>query len=707
MIRYGQERKLDLASFLPGYVQDEELSEVVGVFQDVLNEMYEGAESYTKTQEISISRAEHIAGEDASDVLYKYGNGKLPTAVDAAGNVTSGPEGVWPYESTGSNILPTQDQLTLRDDNGDINPEYVGTLPVGNESFPIKDSLNSNNDNLENYPFDYNEPIDVQAVSETNNSGALSYNKTGMYEDHANAAGQGNKKLVGYSEANSFLSSDLVERTYNESISVLEKIYKLGNLKDPSLIDFEYITYFADHIGYDMQLNMFHFEHNTVTQKKYKDMITEIEAERALDQDTYIPLTSKEKEAIYNMLVNKAAHNPINEMVADEYDLNREILDEVKKQFIEMQVRALIENLPYWYKIKGTDDSLKILLYSFGLIADIHNYYTQDYTPNRQNWEVADVFYNTGKIKTNMNNINALTEDFTEIPDDWYPTPHFQVKFDYNATWANSGKTDVLSDMDKFGSMIEAIHASKPINTVFKGLAGIFRTAQTRRVGVKEVVRATYSSSVFEDSVIYGYVVDDVLNPTKLTKTRIDTEATRFIVQYEAGASAAETAILALQTEITGDANTAHNVAVYYNVTNVPLEPSLPLKTNPEATTDAKVLTDNYEMVEWVNDTNKMVFDGDTVIADENYLVDILGKGSHYNGKEYVLDDITNPSNILPDVIDQTHMIFKVGVNPGAGAIEDTIVTLQLELRATIVAANPNVIYAPEWLPEVYYEPTP
>ena len=75
MIRYGQERRLDLSNFLPGYVADEELSEVVKAFQDVLNEMYEGAESYTKTKEISISRNEHLAGEDGSDVLYKYGKG--------------------------------------------------------------------------------------------------------------------------------------------------------------------------------------------------------------------------------------------------------------------------------------------------------------------------------------------------------------------------------------------------------------------------------------------------------------------------------------------------------------------------------------------------------------------------------------------------------------------------------------------------------
>jgi len=63
MIRYGQERRLDLSSFLPGYVADEELSEVVGVFQDVLNEMYEGAEAYTKTREIGISRDSYLAGK--------------------------------------------------------------------------------------------------------------------------------------------------------------------------------------------------------------------------------------------------------------------------------------------------------------------------------------------------------------------------------------------------------------------------------------------------------------------------------------------------------------------------------------------------------------------------------------------------------------------------------------------------------------------
>jgi len=499
MIRYGQERRLDLSSFLPGYVADEELSEVVGVFQDVLNEMYEGAEAYTKTREIGISRDSYLAGEDGSDVLYKYGNGQLPTAVDSLGNVTYGDEGEWPYKSNGVEIIPTQEQLTLRLPNGDINPEYIGPLPVGDKPFPEDENAwNPNNDNLENYPFDYTEPIDIQAVGGSANPGALAYNKKGMYEVDSSAAATADKNLVNFAEANEYLSSDLVERTYNESISVLEKIYKLGNLKDPSLIDFEYITYFADHIGYDMKLNLFHFENNVATMAKYNEMIDQIEADRTASGN-YVALTDDEREAIYNMLVNEAASSPINDMVADEYDLDREILDEVKTQFIEMQVRALIENLPYWYKIKGTDDSLKILLYSFGLIADIHNYYTKDYEPNRQNWEVADVFYNTSKVKTNVNKVNALTEDFSNIPDDWYPTPHFSVKFDYNATWANSGKTGVLSNMEKFGSMVEAIHASKPINTVFKGLSGIFRTTHSQVIGIKEVIRTTYASTVFDN----------------------------------------------------------------------------------------------------------------------------------------------------------------------------------------------------------------
>jgi hypothetical protein len=316
---------------------------------------------------------------------------------------------------------------------------------------------------------------------------------------------------------------------------------------------------------------MFHFEDNVATMTKFNEMVDQIEAAR-YDEGIYTPLTDAERESIYNMLVNKAEHNPINEMVADEYDLDRTILDEVKTQFIEMQVRALIENLPYWYKIKGTDDSLKILLYSFGLIADIHNYYTEDYSPNRQNWEVADVFYNTSKLKSNANNVNALSEDFSNIPDDWYPTPHFQVKFDFNATWANSGKTGVLSDMEKFGSMIEAIHASKPINNVFKGLAGIFRTSQAKRVGVKEVIRITHASTVYTPPRdIIGYVVDDPASPTSLTIATMRTAATKFSREYVDDDIMTQSSIDTIQSlKAAADISDPDNASIdiYYDVTS-------------------------------------------------------------------------------------------------------------------------------------------
>jgi hypothetical protein len=47
----------------------------------------------------------------------------------------------------------------------------------------------------------------------------------------------------------------------------------------------------------------------------------------------------------------------------------------------EKYLRLMISNLPNWYKIKSTNNAIKVMLYSFGLIGDIVEYYSNNYLP--------------------------------------------------------------------------------------------------------------------------------------------------------------------------------------------------------------------------------------------------------------------------------------------------------------------------------------
>lgn len=187
----------------------------------------------------------------------------------------------------------------------------------------------------------------------------------------------------------------------NPQISILEKIKRIAELHDPDLIDMEYIQFFANYLGYNININS-----------------SEIGNFGTFNTDTTICSAS---------------------------DINK-------------YTRFIIGNLPTWYKIKTTDNMVQIMLYSFGLISEIVQFYTK---------RIADGGYDPYLVNWKMN-----SENFTNIPDSWFPTPHFSVLIDIDKTLNdNPDDPDILSKIMIQGDrIIKAVHSVRPINTVFHKL---------------------------------------------------------------------------------------------------------------------------------------------------------------------------------------------------------------------------------------------
>lgn len=239
-------------------------------------------------------------------------------------------------------------------------------------------------------------------------------------------------------------------------ISILEKIYRLVDNFDPWLMPEENIQYYAHNLGYPLDLS--------------RDDLG----------------------------------------LADYDTVDSDVLDVNKKKYY----RFMASSLPDWYKIKTSRAAIKVLLYSFGLLGDCVYYYTKTYmdsvlttTQAKDNAETdllstrsidmsTDVkdLYNQLCILQNridilkvnasksedwmlsMWNPNKIEEDISNIPDDYFPTPHFRIWFDVNSS-VESGNYSKRLALQK--SVAKAIQTVKPINTVFEGLVGYFNAPIT------------------------------------------------------------------------------------------------------------------------------------------------------------------------------------------------------------------------------------
>jgi hypothetical protein len=214
-------------------------------------------------------------------------------------------------------------------------------------------------------------------------------------------------------------------------ISILEKIARLANLHDPNLIDIEYIQFFAKNMGYDVNINYAEF-------------------------GTF---------GTSNLLCKESDKNKY--------------------------LRFMISNLPNWYNIKSTNNMVKIMLYSFGLVGDIASLYSDGVS-----WKYDDVG-------------NLIT-----IPDTWYPTSHFVVKVDIDKIIEG----DTNFTIENLNKVIRAIISIKPLNEVFKGLiAEINRTAIIKIGGIIRFRKYLYVPSNGASDYWCGPTTTTTEEPTTTT----------------------------------------------------------------------------------------------------------------------------------------------------------------------------------------------
>jgi len=172
------------------------------------------------------------------------------------------------------------------------------------------------------------------------------------------------------------------------SLGVLEKTNRLRNLHDPDTMELDYIQFFANYLGYNVDVN---------------------------------------KSELGGFV-----SNPNSSAYADGPDIinGEPVFNEYKKKAL----RFVVRNLPNWYSIKTTRNAIKTLLLSFGLFGDLLEVYTNDYVSD---WVI--------------NNIPPGTYVSNGMTNDRFPTPHMYVSIDINNTSLENiyGSEQVLSSVYK------------------------------------------------------------------------------------------------------------------------------------------------------------------------------------------------------------------------------------------------------------------
>lgn len=190
------------------------------------------------------------------------------------------------------------------------------------------------------------------------------------------------------------------------SIGVLEKTARLTNLHDPDKMELDYIQYFANYLGYNVDVNTSELGGFTI---------------------------NKESSAY-----------------SDGID-STETFSEYQKKAL----RFVIRNLPNWYSIKTTRNSIKTLLLSFGLFGDLLEVYTNDYM---NDWVI--------------NNIPPGTYVSNDMTTDRFPTPHMFVSIDFN----NTDLGNIYGENQTLTSVYKSFETIRPANVVFEGLLGKYDT---------------------------------------------------------------------------------------------------------------------------------------------------------------------------------------------------------------------------------------
>ncbi len=263
----------------------------------------------------------------------------------------------------------------------------------------------------------------------------------------------------------------------SDKISILDKIYRLTELFDPDLIPIDLIQMYAENLGYQAGISR-----DSVGDSRQDPMAREIEQKRYL--------------------------------------------------------RFMARNLPNWYKIKSNKASIRIMMYSFGLIGDFVYYYTKNYSDpntgglglgtdpdsvvttvstsgtnvityvpvnctvsgvhdnNINSNDVADIRCCLGKYRRNPYTWNEKTGNTNGVNvADWVLTDQNVSSLDENLSaiaedrgyfssphfrmWVNIDEStgNLSTDTQRQDMIKTAIDAIKPINSVFDGIVSYFETS--------------------------------------------------------------------------------------------------------------------------------------------------------------------------------------------------------------------------------------
>jgi hypothetical protein len=179
------------------------------------------------------------------------------------------------------------------------------------------------------------------------------------------------------------------------NLSTLEKVSRLQKLHDIDTIDSQYIPNYSELMGYKSGLNA-----------------------EEIGSFGYFPTSA-------------------------EYT-------DTTEEYMNKSLRFVVRNLPNWYSIKTTRNSLKIMLLSYGIIGDVVDYYTTDY---KNDWYASK--------QSNDQYVDPT------LPSNSYPTPHMSIGIDLSQTMNN----EIYGD-GKLTNIIGAMEAIRPANVVIEGITG-------------------------------------------------------------------------------------------------------------------------------------------------------------------------------------------------------------------------------------------
>lgn len=188
------------------------------------------------------------------------------------------------------------------------------------------------------------------------------------------------------------------------NISTLEKTKRLRDFRNIDKIDSQYIYQYANMLGYDVGINRAEIGTFSSTSGTYSDSL---------------------------------------------------------EKYQEKCLRFVVGNLPNWYSIKTTRNSVKMMLLSFGIIGDLIENYTLDY----------DKYWKQNRVVSGKFIDESITKE-------WYPTPHVSVGIDLK----NTPNSTVYSEQVK--KVINSMESIRPANVVIDSLQGYVTDIQMPRTDI-------------------------------------------------------------------------------------------------------------------------------------------------------------------------------------------------------------------------------